>query len=31
VLAAEWVLGKRGLHGFEEVLQEKIDEARGRS
>ncbi len=31
VLAAEWVVGKKGLHGFEEVLQEKIDGAKGRS
>jgi 4-hydroxy-tetrahydrodipicolinate reductase len=31
VLAAEWIVGKKGLHGFEEVLQEKIDEAKGRS
>lgn len=31
VLAAEWIIGKKDLHGFEEVLQEKIDEAKGRS
>jgi 4-hydroxy-tetrahydrodipicolinate reductase len=31
VLAAEWIRGRRGLHGFEEVLQEKIDEAQGSS
>jgi len=25
VLAAEWIAGRRGLHGFEEVLESMLD------
>jgi 4-hydroxy-tetrahydrodipicolinate reductase len=29
VLAAEWILGKRGVHGFDEVLADLVRGAKG--